>query len=292
MGSIQTQLTLAAQLADSTMLPAHYRKQPANLLWALRYAESIGVPDMTAITGIYVVDGKPTASADLIAGLVRRAGHKLRITGNDKSATAQVIRADDPEFQGFVCTWDWDRARQAGLAGKSVWKSYPAAMLRARAITEVARMACSEALHGVIYTPEELGATVTEDGEVLAMPATVQVAAPPPAQPAQPAALPPPPKAEAPGWADDSDRRWFMGEIGHRGLDYDAELAPWCESIGRPRPSAMTPTQRRALLAAIATPDAGAGARLAAWLADKRAKDAAPPADDRPFFDDEVPDGQ
>jgi hypothetical protein len=41
-------------------------------------------------------------------------------------------------------------------------------MLKARAISEVARDACQEALSGVIYTPEELGAsvTVTADGEM------------------------------------------------------------------------------------------------------------------------------
>ena len=38
-------------------------------------------------------------------------------------------------------------------------------MLKARAITEVSRDACSEALFGVIYTAEELGAEhVDEDG--------------------------------------------------------------------------------------------------------------------------------
>jgi hypothetical protein len=41
-------------------------------------------------------------------------------------------------------------------------------MLKARAISEVARDACQEALSGVIYTPEELGASVvvTPDGEM------------------------------------------------------------------------------------------------------------------------------
>jgi hypothetical protein len=40
-------------------------------------------------------------------------------------------------------------------------------MLRSRAITEVARMGAPDALYGVIYTPEELGAEVDAAGEVL-----------------------------------------------------------------------------------------------------------------------------
>lgn len=168
--TLTDQVTLAKTMADSTMLPRHMQRNPANLLWAAQYAQSLGVHPMTAITGIHVIDGRPTASADLIAALIRRAGHKLRVWGDDTSATAQIIRADDPTFEGFKVTWNIERAKAAGLLGKAVWKQYPAAMLRARAITEVARMAASECLHGVIYTPEELGANVTEDGEVVDQP--------------------------------------------------------------------------------------------------------------------------
>jgi hypothetical protein len=52
----------------------------------------------------------------------------------------------------------------AKLAKKDVWQEYPAAMLRARAISECVRMACPEVLHGAIYTPEERGAVIDEDG--------------------------------------------------------------------------------------------------------------------------------
>lgn len=157
----------AQALAESNLLPQHYQRQPANLLLALEYAEALGVPPINAITGIVVIKGKPSASADLIAAMVRKAGHKLRISGDDKHATAQIIRADDPDYV-YEATWDEAKARTAGLWGTGNWKTYPAAMLRARAITEVARMGASDALYGVIYTPEELGAKVDEDGDVVA----------------------------------------------------------------------------------------------------------------------------
>lgn len=156
----------AQALAESNLLPQHYQRQPANLLLALEYAEALGVPPINAITGIVVIKGKPSASADLIAAMVRKAGHKLRISGDDKHATAQIIRADDPDYV-YEATWDEQKARTAGLWGTGNWKTYPAAMLRARAITEVARMGASDALYGVIYTPEELGAKVDEDGDVV-----------------------------------------------------------------------------------------------------------------------------
>lgn len=228
--STSDKLALAKTLADSTMLPAQYRKAPANLLWAIEYAEAIRVPTMVAVTGIHVIEGKPTASADLIAGLVRRAGHKLRVWGDDREAHAQVIRADDPQFDGFHCVWTLDRAKAAGLTGKSVWRQYPAAMLRSRAITEVARMACSEALHGVIYTPEELGAAVDEEGAPTAAVAAVVV---------EPVA-----QAHHESWA--KDRTSFCAWLTGRGWQYD-DVAEFCESLGKPRPSAMTNEGRIAL---------------------------------------------
>ncbi|MFD8407208.1 hypothetical protein ACFV1G_21285 [Streptomyces anulatus] len=161
--TLPEKMEYARALAVSGMLPSQYRNQPANLLYALEFASSLGLHPMAAITGVHVIEGKPSASSALISALVRRAGHKLRVTGNDQEATAQIVRADDPEFT-FSCTWTWGRAEQAGLTRKQVWKNYPAAMLKARAITEVAREACEEALSGMHYTPEELGANVNEEG--------------------------------------------------------------------------------------------------------------------------------
>jgi hypothetical protein len=161
--SLNSKVHYAEKLAQSGLLPAAYKKQPANVLYAVEYGEMLGLAPMAAITGIHIIEGKPSASAALIGALVRRAGHRLRVTGNDTKATAQIIRKDDPDFV-FESIWTIERAKQAGLTGKAVWKQYPAAMLKARAISEAARDACEEALSGVHYTPEELGENVGEDG--------------------------------------------------------------------------------------------------------------------------------
>lgn len=164
-GTLATKIDYARLLAASGMLPAQYRDKPANLLWALEYAESLGLHPMAAITGVHVIEGKPSASAALIASLVRRAGHRLRVVGDDRQAVCEIVRADDPTFT-FRSTWTIDRARTAGLLGKGTWSKYPAAMLKARAITECARDAAEDVLHGLHYTPEELGAVVDDAGAV------------------------------------------------------------------------------------------------------------------------------
>ena len=164
--TVADRIEWARALAPSAMLPAQYRGHPENLLYAAEYADAVGIPRITILTSIYVIDGKPAAQADLIQSLVRRAGHKLRVTvaKDSSSVTATLIRADDPDFE-FTSTWTLERAATAGLSKGTNWTKYPVAMMSARAITEVARQGAAEALLGIRYTPEELGVEVVdEDG--------------------------------------------------------------------------------------------------------------------------------
>jgi hypothetical protein len=194
--SIPEKIAYSDSLACADILPKQFQKKPANILWAIEYGETLNITTMAAINGIHVIEGKPGASAALTSGLVRRAGHKLRVTGNNQRATAQIVRSDDPDYT-FEVTWELRRnadgnpnAEDAGLLGKQVWKNYPAAMLKARAITQVARDACEEVLFGLHYTPEELGAETDADGTPLEQRATRQYgqAADDPWQTAAPAA--------------------------------------------------------------------------------------------------------
>lgn len=162
--SLPDMVRYADHLANAQLLPAQYRQKPANVLYAMEYGRTLGITPLAAITGIHVIEGKPSASAALISGLVRQAGHKLRVRVEPgPRAVATIIRSDDPDFE-FRSEWDMDRAKNAGLTGKDVWRKYPQAMLKARAISEVARDACEEVLFGLHYTPEELGSQVDQDG--------------------------------------------------------------------------------------------------------------------------------
>ena len=157
---LHTQMEFAEKLAAASLLPRAYQRQPANVLLAMQLGDALGIPPIQAINSIHVIEGKPTASADLIGSLVRRAGHKLRVveeaTDDGPRVTATLIRADDPEFP-FVAVWDRAKSRAAKLHGKGNWQTYEGQMMRNRAITEVCRMGAGDALYGVIYTPEEVG---------------------------------------------------------------------------------------------------------------------------------------
>lgn len=156
-GTLSERIQYAETLAESSLLPKQFQKQPANVLMAIEYGNSLELSPIQAIQEITVINGKPTASANLIGALVRKAGHRLRVKADTatKTAVAQITRHDDAEYV-YEVRWDMERAKSAGLTGKDNWKNYPEAMLKARAITEVAREACPEALMGINYTREEL----------------------------------------------------------------------------------------------------------------------------------------
>jgi hypothetical protein len=156
--TLDASVDYARKLSASDLLPKSYQGKPQNVLLAIEYGRSIGLDPITAINMTHVVQGKPTASAQLVNALVRRAGHRLQVRGDANSATCRIIRNDDPFV--FEATWDMDRAKTAGVLSNPVWKSYPQAMLKARAITECARDACPEVLAGIAYTAEEIGGEV------------------------------------------------------------------------------------------------------------------------------------
>lgn len=197
---LQERADYIARLAPSTILPTAYRGNAANAFVAAETGAALGLEPLQALASIAVINGRATLSSDLMAAVIRRAGHTLRIVENSpESVTATLIRADDKKFE-FTVTWDKDKAVKAGLWGqRGPWSQYPTQMLRARAITEVARQGASEALMGMIYSPEDFGATITDTGEVIeaeviddtpAKPApAAKPASKPAAAPSQPAPL-------------------------------------------------------------------------------------------------------
>lgn len=157
--TISEQKDLANLYAESTLLPEAYRKKPADIFVAVTLGQSVGLSPIQSLAEINVIKGKPTMSATLIAAQVRRAGHKLRIeveeTPGKECAICTIIRRDDPEHP-FVSKRDRAWAQRMGLLNNSNYIKQPATMLKKRAITDCARDACSEALCGIDYTPDEM----------------------------------------------------------------------------------------------------------------------------------------
>jgi hypothetical protein len=152
--NLRDQMDMAKAMATASLLPENYRGKPADILVAMGLGQAMGLSPAESLYRIAVIKGKPTASAELIAANVRKAGHKLRVETGDGFVRATVVRADDPDYEHTV-TRDMAWAQRMGLSDSPNYKKQPETMLQWRAITAVARLACPEALYGVQYTPDE-----------------------------------------------------------------------------------------------------------------------------------------
>src|SRR5690349_1720478 len=155
--ALADQMRYAEVVSNANLLPPAYRGKPADILLAVGLGQSMGLSPAESLYRIDVIQGKPTASAELIAANVRKAGHKLRVRVDEKalSVTATIVRADDPDYEPTV-TRDMQWAKRMGLDSKDNYKKQPTTMLQWRAVSAVARQACPEALYGVAYTADEI----------------------------------------------------------------------------------------------------------------------------------------
>lgn len=168
----------AEVIARSGMAPRSVSTPEKILVIAMKGRE-LSLPPMQALSHIHIVEGKPTLSAELMVALVQRAGHKLRVVEtSSERCVVQGVRADDPDHPSDVA-FSMDDAKRAGVAGKGPWKQYPAAMLRARAISALCRFQFADVLMGASYTPEEMGQNVGEEGEIISQLAPVRPISPP-----------------------------------------------------------------------------------------------------------------
>lgn len=138
------------------------------------YGRELGFTPIVSIMGIYIVDGKPSLSANLLATMVKRSGkYDYRVKANTNTECVLEFRTRNDDGKWEVCgdtEFTMKDAVAAGVGGKDVWKRYPKAMLFARAMSAGVRAHCPDVSACPIYVPEELGATVNEDGDVLDMP--------------------------------------------------------------------------------------------------------------------------
>jgi len=127
--------------------------------------KELGVGPITSMTGINIIKGKVSLSANLIAGCIKRSGrYNYRVA----EQTAEKCSLEFTE-NGQVCgksEFTIDDAKHAEIYG-AMWKKYPQNMLFARAISNGAKWFCPDVFGGPVYTPDELGCSVSETGEAI-----------------------------------------------------------------------------------------------------------------------------
>jgi hypothetical protein len=157
-------------------------KDMAQAVAKILAGREIGMGAVASLAGVYIEKGRPCFSANAIAAALKRSGrYNFRVQHLDDKSCSLVFTENGQEVG--ESTFTMQDAETAELTkGKNAhsWRHYPRNMLFARALTNGCRWYAADVGSGVgLYTPEELGAPVTEDAGVLeASPSLALLAAP------------------------------------------------------------------------------------------------------------------
>lgn len=135
----------------------------------------LGFSTVASMTGVHIIDGKPTMGAHLLAAALKRSPkYDYRVgTHNDQECTIHVLEMVNGSLEQIGdATFTIADAQAAGLMGRKgqMWEKYPRNMLFARAISNAITWFAPDVFEGArVYTPDEVRADIELDasGEVL-----------------------------------------------------------------------------------------------------------------------------
>jgi len=137
----------------------------------------MGFGPFASMTGIYIIQGRPSIGANLMASAVKsNPKYDYRV----REMTEQICRIEffekiDGKRESIgVSEFTIAEAKKAGVTNLD---KFPRNMLFARAMSNGIRWYCPDVFAGnPTYTPEELGANVDEDGYITDVPKVEKVA--------------------------------------------------------------------------------------------------------------------
>lgn len=144
--------------------------------------EELGVPPIASMMGINIIKGKIALGGNLIASRIRAHGYDYRIMRLDHTGCVLRFFAP-PDIKGHREALNPDvefnesDAQRAGVLQNDTYKKYPRPMYFNRAISMGARLHTPEIFGGApVYTPEELGALVDDQGDLVSREVAPQTA--------------------------------------------------------------------------------------------------------------------
>lgn len=176
---------MANLLMDAGCVPASYDKGPpeaqrAKLIIGLMKSVEIGVPPITGLNGIMIVNNRPSVWGDLAVSLIQRSGnlkgHTVRKIGPEPTPGMDLKDWDDGfgyvvtfwrvgQDQPYVGEFTVGDARRSRLwlnTQKQPWINYPKDMLFNRARAKAMRAGFADALHGMGIVEEDRDHAITE----------------------------------------------------------------------------------------------------------------------------------
>ncbi len=144
---------LATNVARTPFVKKAMQGQPASVAAAILTGRELGLGPMASLRGIDVIEGQPRLTAEMTAARILSAGHAIEwLHSDDKACEVRITRRDG--LSQAQVRYTMADAHRAGLDRKRNWQTDPRAMLRARALSNAARMACPDVVLGLDITQD------------------------------------------------------------------------------------------------------------------------------------------
>ena len=141
-------------------------KAVAQMCTKILAGRELGFGPFAAVNGIYIVKGKPSIGANLMASAVKASG---RYDYKVRKMDASICEIEFFEIVGGkreslgLSSFTADEGRKAGTQNMD---KFPRNMLFARAMSNGVRWYCPDVFNGsAVYVPEEMGMEVDSEGE-------------------------------------------------------------------------------------------------------------------------------
>ena len=148
--------TLAAQIAGTPFVPKGLRDSAPATAAAILYGREIGIPPMTALSAIDIIEGKPSVNAEQMRAMVFAAGHEIDILEYTDARCIMRGRRHGSDRWSPEVEYNINHAKNAGLMGKDNWRKNPRDMCFARATVRLCRAWFPDVIHGM-HAAEEIG---------------------------------------------------------------------------------------------------------------------------------------
>jgi hypothetical protein len=147
------------KMVEALMKTPHYAKMGVEGMYAIvAKAKAIGIDPMNALSGaLYYVNGRVGMSSELMACLVRQAGHS--ITKDPGSTDTKCIIHGKRKDNGdtWTVSFSIDDAKRAGIYREGTpWGKFPSVMCYNRAMSMLFRQLFADLSKGAGYTKDEL----------------------------------------------------------------------------------------------------------------------------------------
>lgn len=141
-------------IANTEFVPKSMRGNVPKVLACVARGRAMGIPDMVALNGIDIIDGKATLSAELMCAIVREHRHSITGEVNGERAVVRGKRRDNGDT--MTAEFNVQMAETAGLLNKANWKRHPDDMMWARAVSKLCRRLFADCFAGGTYAPEDM----------------------------------------------------------------------------------------------------------------------------------------